>query len=571
MRKVISFELKKLVSRIGIYILVLLMAGLLVAGIFMYNPTERNTTPLSLVGETVSDMYANFNNDLKQGYIDSIVQVAVNANTYIPSSSEYTSSNKQNITALYKEFDDYCLLYNEADATSSEYNNLLSGIRQSLLNLKSALDEGLNYTKNATGYYILTTNTNYTKLYSTINKTISNFNSVISHTFASETYFNELRTPLYNCLQNLVYPEMNDTAEKYVEGGTYHALITSRMEEISLKMEQEQAKVATDPTLEDNQDIKNELNVLFNRYANCVEIFTKSYSSSMCVDALNDVTNKSDRVNLLGYGNISLYEQEELALRYQYYIENHSFSNDYANSLSITHTSNAKINAYDFTFFVMSLFAVVVIIYSIFLSAHTISGEINNNTMRFTAIRPVKRSSIFFGKYFAILIMTFILLMFGTITSLIIGGIMYGFSSANILIIFNTNLIFATHPIVVIGLFVISLFLISALYSALTIMLSTILKSELLTMLIAIVLYSVNLILPLFFGVGSWLRFYPLTNINIFAYFGSTGISHEGILAKLFNSIVYQGMNIWISLIYVFGITTILLLIGRHIFKKREL
>ena len=377
MRKVISFELKKLVSRIGIYILVLLMAGLLVAGIFMYNPTERNTTPLSLVGETVSDMYANFNNDLKQGYIDSIGQVAVNANTYIPSSSEYTSSNKQNITALYKEFDDYCLLYNEADATSSEYNNLLSGIRQSLLNLKSALDEGLNYTKNATGYYILTTNTNYTKLYSTINKTISNFNSVISHTFASETYFNELRTPLYNCLQNLVYPEINDTAEKYVEGGTYHALITSRMEEISLKMEQEQAKVASDPTLEDNQDIKNELNVLFNRYANCVEIFTKSYSSSMCVDALNDVTNKSDRVNLLGYGNISLYEQEELALRYQYYIENHSFSNDYANSLSITHTSNAKINAYDFTFFVMSLFAVVVIIYSIFLSAHTISGEIN--------------------------------------------------------------------------------------------------------------------------------------------------------------------------------------------------
>ena len=45
MRKVIGFELKKLVSRIGIYILVVLLAGLLVAGVFMYNPIERNTTP----------------------------------------------------------------------------------------------------------------------------------------------------------------------------------------------------------------------------------------------------------------------------------------------------------------------------------------------------------------------------------------------------------------------------------------------------------------------------------------------------------------------------------------------
>ena len=50
MRKIIGFELKKLVSRIGIYILAVLLAGLLVVGVFMYKPTERKISTHALVG-----------------------------------------------------------------------------------------------------------------------------------------------------------------------------------------------------------------------------------------------------------------------------------------------------------------------------------------------------------------------------------------------------------------------------------------------------------------------------------------------------------------------------------------
>ncbi|MBO5910057.1 MAG: ABC transporter permease, partial [Clostridia bacterium] len=320
-----------------------------------------------------------------------------------------------------------------------------------------------------------------------------------------------------------------------------------------------------------DSSIKNELNTLFNRYINCVEVFISSYNSSMCVEALNYITNKTQRSNLLGYDDISLYQQEELAVLYQYYIEKHVSSSDFANGLSVTHTSNGKINAYDFTFFVMSLFAVVVIIFAVYLSAHTISGEINNNTMRFIALRPIKRSSLFFGKYFAIIIMSFILLLFGTITSMIVGGIMYGMDSANILMIFNSNIVINTHPMIIIGVFVLSLLLIVAFYSALTMMFSTMFKSDLLALICGVAIYVVNLILPLFFSINSWLKFYPLANINLFAYLGTTSITTDSVLSKLFNAVIYQGMNIWISLIYVFGITTLLLLIGRHIFKKREL
>lgn len=572
MGKVIGFELKKLVSRIGIYILAILMAGLLVAGAFMYKPTERDTSSLSLVGDTVSEMYDNFTNDLQQNYLDELQSIAFNASTYISSSENYLHSNsKQYITQLYNAFDEYCLLYIDPTLSNDEKGTILNSINQTFTELKTELDNGLNPTKDATGFYILTTNDNYTKLYSLINKTTINFTSPASHNFAGEKYVNELRPALNKSLNELIYPNLSETAQKYIESGAYYTLISSRMEEIAYKMEQEYNKVLVDSSLNDSKSIKNELNTLFNRYANCVKIFTTSYNSSMCVQALNGVTNHTTRSNLVGYGNISLYQQEETALQYQYYIEKHVGINDFANGLSMTHTSNGKTNAYDFTFFVMSLFAVLVIVFAIYLSAHTISGEINSNTMRFTALRPVKRSTLFFGKYIAIMIMAFILLLFGTITSLTVGGILYGFNSANILMIINSTWVFNIHPLAVIAIFVLSLWLTTALYSALAIMLSAIFKSDLLAMIVSVVIYVVNLILPLFFGITSWLKFYPLANINLFAYFGSTSETTDSILSKLFNNVVYQGMNIWISLIYVLGITTILLLIGRHIFKKREL
>ena len=572
MGKVIRFELKKLVSRIGIYILVLMLAGLLVAGVFMYDPIERKDTTLSLVGETVSDMYTSFNNDFKADYVNMVAGVAEDAETYISTSSNYMKYNsKQEIDALFNKFDEYCLLYNEASATPSEYSVLLVGINDSLNNLKTALNEALQFSKDKTGYYILTTSPNYNKLSIVLNEISVNFDSPISHKLAGETYYNEYRNTLYNCLNNLVYPDLDAVATKYAPNGTYHSLIALRMSEIETKMQNEYNKALADSIVNIDTNVKKELNTLFNRYASCAETFAKAYASLMCVEALNSVASKTDRSRLVGYGDVSVYAQEELATEYVYYIEHNVSENDFANSLSVTHTSNLKANAYDFTFFVMSLFAIAVIIFATYLSANTIAGEINNNTMRFVAVRPVKRGTLYMGKYIAILIMSLILLLFGTITSFVVGGILFGFNSANILMIINGSSVLVAHPIAVLGLFVLSQLLIIAVYSAFTMLLSSIMKSDLLAMAISVVIYLVNFILPLFFGAGSWLRFYPLANINLFAYFGGNRLASDSVLSKLFNNIVYHGMNIWISLIYVVGISLILLLLGKLIFRKREL
>ena len=314
-----------------------------------------------------------------------------------------------------------------------------------------------------------------------------------------------------------------------------------------------------------------DINDLFAKYYNCVKVFEKAFDTSICVDALNEVTNKSYRADLYAYGNIDLYEQEEIQARYIYYLENNVSESSFANGLSVTHTSNPKTNAYDFTFFIMSLFTVAIILFAIYLASNTISGEISNNSMRFTAIRPVTRGSLFFGKYLAIIIMSTILLLFSTITSLCVGGIIYGFDTLKILMVINGNSVFVAHPLLMIALFTLSNFLTIVLYTAVAMLFSSILRSELLAMLISIIIYAGNLVLPLFFGATSWLRFYPLANINLFAYFGSTQQVADSVLSKLFNSVVYQGMNIWITLVYIVGITALLLAIAKIIFKKRQL
>lgn len=573
MRKIISFELKKFVSRIGIYILAALLAGLLVASYFMYKPEHPEFTSPALAGETVSDMYTKFQS-LKIENDEIFNSISLEANSYIPDSSNYNKYNdKQTLMELLKDFDNNCLLYDTYSnkSTSLATGEELSALRRAIKKSKDALYDEIfknvfTYKKDDASYYILTTNQNYSKL-----KTLLNSVSISETTFDSKTYIDEYKTPIYDCFNNFVYPNLSKIAQKYVEGGVYYNLVTSRMEEIEYKIEQEYLKVALDENLNESALIKQNINSLFAKYDNCLKMFEKAFNSSICVNALNSVTSKSDRANLYAYESIDLYEQEELEAKYTYYLENNASENDYGNSLSVTHTSNEKTTAYDFTFFVMSIFTIAIILFAIYLASHSISGEISNKSMRFIAIRPISRGSMFLGKYFAVIIMSAILLIFSTITSLCIGGIMYGFDSAKILMVMNGNNVFVAHPLLMIGLFTLSNFLMIVLYTAIAMLFSTIFKSELLAMLFSIIIYAGNIVLPLFFGVTSWLRFYPLANINLFAYFGSTQPASDSMLAKLFNNVVYQGMSMWITLIYIVGITALLLLISKIIFRKRQL
>lgn len=572
MGKVISFELKKLVSRIGLYVLVLFLAGLLVMSVFMYKPEKTTYPTVSLNGETVQAMYNDFVTTKKDAQMSVFDSATASANSYVVNSSSYNKcNNKQYINDLFLAFDTYCGSYKDVDVSNEEYNIILTGINTEFGKLKSALDSGLEASKNQAGYYILTTNKNYTDLYVIINKITVNFESPTVHKVAANKYYNDYRAELVRCLDNLIYPNLNTTAGKFSSNSAYNLLVSSRMEEIEQKMAALNADSLLDSDFNSSTLARNQLNALYNRYANCAEVFAKACYSSLGAEALSNVKSKTTRANLVGYSKVSIYELDEMALEYTYYIEHNSNPSNYARSFSVTHTSNADINAYDFTYYAISIFTIIIAIFAIYLASNSIAGEINSNTMRFTAVRPVKRGSIFFGKYFSILIISLLLLVFGTATSFIVGTILYGANSANILMIINGYYIASVHPALALAIFVGSQFMIVAFFAAIAMLLSSILKSDILALVLSAIFYVFNLILPIFFNSTSWLRFYPFTNINLFAYFSSSRLTIDSVLGNLFNPVVYQGMSLWISLAYVLGISVVLLFIGKAVFKRREL
>ena len=60
MFKVVSAEIKKMVSKPGIYILAILLAVILILGVFIYRPTIYEDTAIEIQGETVIDVYNEF-------------------------------------------------------------------------------------------------------------------------------------------------------------------------------------------------------------------------------------------------------------------------------------------------------------------------------------------------------------------------------------------------------------------------------------------------------------------------------------------------------------------------------
>ena len=132
-------------------------------------------------------------------------------------------------------------------------------------------------------------------------------------------------------------------------------------------------------------------------------------------------------------------------------------------------------------------------------------------------------------------------------------------------------MVYVIHPMIALAIFVFSQLLLVAVYCAIAMMLSALIKSDLLTMIIGIIVYAAHLVLPLFFGASSWLKYNPLSNINLYAYFGTTGQADSSILSKLFNPVVYHGMSLWISIAYVVGITILVIELGKLIFKHKEL
>ena len=163
MFKVVSAEIKKMVSKPGIYILAILLAVILVLGVFIYRPTVYQDTSVNLQGDTVLDIYNQFDGGLNAGIKYDVDDNIINASYPVTLYRINGVAYKDHINELVNHFETNFSAYRNCAYDSSSSNTISTNktnLLQSLINLNNAINIGINNAQNG-AYTILTTTSNF--------------------------------------------------------------------------------------------------------------------------------------------------------------------------------------------------------------------------------------------------------------------------------------------------------------------------------------------------------------------------------------------------------------------------
>ena len=223
MNKVISAEFKKILSKPGIYILSVLLAIILVLGVFIYNPKINESDNILFTQTNFLDKYSYFigDDETNKTYglkveADNQVQFAVaNIENYFISTPSGNITQKENINSLLENIEEKFKEYLDCsiDGLDSTIVKTRTDLITSLENLNSAI---INANINAANgcYSILMTEStysNYTKQYKEIitwAKTIVAKNDLANHCNIYKTTYkdNFLKT-----INTFVYPSLSNS------------------------------------------------------------------------------------------------------------------------------------------------------------------------------------------------------------------------------------------------------------------------------------------------------------------------------------------------------------------------
>ena len=586
MFKVISAEFKKILSKPGIYVLSVFLALILVMGVFIYNPKIEDSNQISFgKASNFLEKYAVFIGDDETNKTagikveaDQNVQLAIdNINSYSINTFTGSISQKENIENLLKDINEKYKEYVDCsiDGLDSTIVKTRNDLVQSFENLNSAIVNANIQAANGSYSIVMTESVynTYTKQYKEIltwAQTTVKKEQLADH---CNTYKTKYKDNFINNINKFIYPTLSNSFIKdFTTDGagtklnTLNKRLTSIMDEVNTNLALVQADNNKNITL------SKKMNELAQKYVDTCDTFVNLIKYSLITNA-NKELSTTEQMNSMYLSNISAYNSKSLLVRYEYLFEKNLTENNFAKPLTIGSTSNDEINAYDYAYFVLKLFSFVIIAFSIMSACHSIAGEIKEGSMRYLAIRPVSRSKILFGKLLSILILSSILSIFSAIIALLVGGAVYGFGSLNILTIFNGSIAVQMHPIIMILIYLISLILELAVYTSIALMLSSIIKSDLLSVTLMLLLYLLNTLLPVFVtGINSWLTFYPFAHINLYSLFGSSIYAIQGdFLNSLLGAKVYITTNVILTSVVTLLLILIPCFVANKLFNNKEL
>ena len=584
MFKIISAEFKKILSKPGIYVLSLLLALILVLGVFIYNPKVQETNTINFTQTNFLDKYAYFigDDETNKTYgikveADKKVTLAVeNVNNYLIQTADGKITQKQNIENLLADIDEKFKEYLDCsiDGLESTIIKTRTDLVSSFENLNTAVMNANIKAANGCYSIVMTESTysNYTKQYKDIKawaETIVKKEDLANH---CNIYKNKFKNDFLSTINDFVYPTLSENFVKTytaTNDGTKLRNLQIRlnkiMEEINDNFDLAQADASK------NIQLSNKINKLAEDYINTCNTFTELVKYELITNALDNLST-TEQMNAMYLSDYSSYNSKSTLIKLTYLFGENKSESDFSNPLAIGVTSNDDINAYDYAYFVLRLFSFIIIAFAIMSACHTIAGEIKEGSLRYLAIRPVSRTKILLGKFASILILSTILSIFGAIIAVCVGGAIYGFNSLNILTIFNGSTAIIIHPAVMIVIYVVSMLLELTVYTSIALLLSCLLKSDLLSVTLLLALYLINSLLPVFVtGMNSWLTFYPFAHISLYSLFGSSLYSIQGnFLNALLGAKVYITTNIILTAIIIVLLISITTLIATKIFKKKE-
>ena len=585
MFKIISAEFKKILSKPGIYVLSVLLAIILVLGVFIYNPVVKETNKINFSQTNFLDKYSYFIGDDETNKttgikVDADTQIALaiqNINNYSIQSQNGKINQKQNIALLLSDIDEKFKEYLDCsiDGLDSTIVKTRTDLVKSFENLNNAIVTANINAANGSYTIVMTENTyqDYTKQYKEIlswAKTNVNKNDLANH---CNVYKTDLKDEFLSVIEKFKYPTLTEdfiadytTNSAGTKLNTLYTRLDSIMEEINTNFALAQSDASK------NIQLSNKMNELAQKYVDTCTTYTDLINYELITNALN-ILSTTEQMNAMYLAEYSSYNYKSLLVRTEFLFEENKSERSYAHPLTIGVTSNDDINAYDYAYFVLRLFSFVIIAFAIMSACYTIAGEIKDGSMRYLAIRPVSRTKILFGKFASILILSAILSIFSAIIAICVGGAVYGFTSLKILTIFNGNVAITIHPILMIIIYVVSMLLELTVYTSIALLLSCILKSDLLSVTIMLAIYLINSLLPVCVqGVNSWLTFYPFSHINLYSLFGSSLYAVSGnFLNTLLGAKIYITTNIILTLIIIPLIIIVASFVANKIFNTKEL
>lgn len=611
MFKLLKGEIKKLLLKPSLFILILILGIVIGFSYSMFQPeirVDNRATFASEKNSTIQSVYDKFmTGGINQTFSkDSSLAQLNNANDLINTYSDYiiTYQDKDVITLLNelkvdvestlnnfyakktsifssdvstincKEIGDIVgelktksnVLYEKFYEITSKANPIvlvsLSEMEEILNNLQAAKNLFSRLNDDVAPYAYNNTNNSYVK--ELVNKffkvdCLSYFNCL------ADGIYEYSSTPVFNNLISvkLTSDFITDLKQNYL------AVAENRTDKIANDIEEFKTTNIAEHNLEEKYI--NEINLLVSKYyATCKQMY------DILVNKITLEISKDYReekfVTFYSFEKFDRYNLKEVIVAQEALFANNKADFEYANVLSTSTTSNFDINAYDFAFYILNLFSFVLIIYAILMASSIVATEQNNGTLKLIAIRPYTRGKILASKIFAVLTFIVIFTLFSFILSFIAGYFLFGINSMDMLVIYDGTTAFVSSPLVILFIYTLCLMVKIIAYAMIALALSIVFRNSLISTIISTIFLFVTAIFSSFLGTISIYKYFPFSNFDLFKYFGSgVGTNTGTINAGQFNSQILPDTTFTFSLIIALSTIAIMYIISKVVFEKRDL